>query len=1116
MDADEALSSIPSAEVDPPVLLSAMGSANKPDDSKRHVRPDAGSPAEDKPSVRLTARGGSTAAAGVVLLTCGLSFGATDLIQGGIAILSLLAVALGIAWWRSRKLVVRRCVSPTMVSVGEPAFASLELLSGRTREPAGQRSAVQLDTSTRGVFLKPTSSLWFTDLFGVLRWMCKSVQDVPQSLVVYPVPRLPTRASHSRHDREDPPASLRRYRTGDELRRVHWPSSISRGHAMVAEQPGALQSSSAILVDLRPHVHTADSFERALSLATGLLAPGADGSPRRLLTTSGTDFGPLATTARWRSLLKTLATTSPGPGASPEAMVNRHPAIRRCKQVVIVTTNAGCPTSALRSRGARYLLAEEPAEPIDHALEDFPGPLEHDSSAPKPILPSSHASMAPRQGPSRILALTGRLWLSATAAISLGALLLGHSWVVPFGFAALGPHLTSLLKRSSRQNRLTLSLKIGVPLAGIAISIATAAVLSSGWTLGSPPIFGDLIGLVRSLSELPRDIDLVGVPAPALKPLLAGSALLLGMASTLTELLAHSRRTFLAVLPPAWIIAFGALEQLEHQPPLASVALTSAALIGMGLTAACSPAPLGLIRARLANGKRTLAPKALAACCCIGIAALAAPIALRATGGPLLSLRSNGSAQLVSINPTVSLAPELAQVNGPVLFSVQSPVPDYWRLTTLDRLTPGGFSIGPPSTPASPSRALGENRVAETFHFVRLSSKWLPVGGIVEPPIPRSASWKPSSGTLDAPLDQLAGPGTTYEVIADTKTPTFEELASATLPVHPPTIDLYVPKEPRPVVSLAHALRSGTSDPYLLALSIQDYLRTHESYDLRPSPGPGNQLERFLFVTHEGYCQQFAGAFGVLARLDGLPTRLAVGFTPGRLGPHDTYLVNEGDVHTWPEVLFAGLGWVRFEPTPGRGAPGDTSYTGLEATQVGSAGARSVAPVVFPRYQLSGGQPTTPSLSAELPGTLNLGHETSGRSRSELQTPLRPSPSTQLLWKALIAAIGLMALAGLLGRSRPIHRARKLRVAQSDPPARAPTDHEMESGHLLTADRDSLLASWHQALEQLEPQLGPPLPGDTPRIYAGKARAILARESAQALADLAELVGQACYGPYGS
>ena len=153
--------------------------------------------------------------------------------------------------------------------------------------------------------------------------------------------------------------------------------------------------------------------------------------------------------------------------------------------------------------------------------------------------------------------------------------------------------------------------------------------------------------------------------------------------------------------------------------------------------------------------------------------------------------------------------------------------------------------------------------------------------------------------------------------------PSAAALAGATLVVEPPPVDLGVPTEPDRVYRLAQQIVAGLSTPFAKAVAIQNYLRTHEHYDLDPPTGPGNQLERFLFVTHAGYCQQFAAAFALLARLDGLPTRVAVGTTPGQLIQGDTYQVTTADLHTWPEVLFAGLGWVRFEPTPGRGRAGE-------------------------------------------------------------------------------------------------------------------------------------------------------------------------------------------------
>ena len=76
-------------------------------------------------------------------------------------------------------------------------------------------------------------------------------------------------------------------------------------------------------------------------------------------------------------------------------------------------------------------------------------------------------------------------------------------------------------------------------------------------------------------------------------------------------------------------------------------------------------------------------------------------------------------------------------------------------------------------------------------------------------------------------------------------------------------------------------------------------------------------LTDFLFHTKTGYCQQFAFAMAGLARLLGIPSRIAVGYTAGSRRANGTWKVTTADAHAWPELYFAGLGWIRFEPTPG-------------------------------------------------------------------------------------------------------------------------------------------------------------------------------------------------------
>ena len=67
----------------------------------------------------------------------------------------------------------------------------------------------------------------------------------------------------------------------------------------------------------------------------------------------------------------------------------------------------------------------------------------------------------------------------------------------------------------------------------------------------------------------------------------------------------------------------------------------------------------------------------------------------------------------------------------------------------------------------------------------------------------------------------------------------------------------------------------------------------------------------------------------VMARLEGIPSRIAVGYAPGRPTGATVSLAGQGalpefevdarDEHAWPELYFQGVGWVAFEPTPSRG-----------------------------------------------------------------------------------------------------------------------------------------------------------------------------------------------------
>jgi transglutaminase-like putative cysteine protease len=121
---------------------------------------------------------------------------------------------------------------------------------------------------------------------------------------------------------------------------------------------------------------------------------------------------------------------------------------------------------------------------------------------------------------------------------------------------------------------------------------------------------------------------------------------------------------------------------------------------------------------------------------------------------------------------------------------------------------------------------------------------------------------------------------------------------------------------PPGVQSLATAITGGQSTPLDKAEALTDYFRSGRFHYTAtpPAPAPGSDPLVDFLTRRTGSCEDFAGAFAVLARAAGLSTRVAVGFTPGRSIDGVT-VVRGADAHAWPQVSIDGS-WVSFEPTP--------------------------------------------------------------------------------------------------------------------------------------------------------------------------------------------------------
>ncbi|KYH43952.1 DUF3488 and transglutaminase-like domain-containing protein [Branchiibius sp. NY16-3462-2] len=170
-----------------------------------------------------------------------------------------------------------------------------------------------------------------------------------------------------------------------------------------------------------------------------------------------------------------------------------------------------------------------------------------------------------------------------------------------------------------------------------------------------------------------------------------------------------------------------------------------------------------------------------------------------------------------------------------------------------------------------------------------------------------------------------------YRVLKDGQEPSGEQRLDAEVAAPALAVD---PASQSAVREALAPLRADTQ--WQTAKNIQNYLRNTGgfTYSLqlaatrRDSDGqPLDPLSNFL-ATKQGYCTQFASAMVMMARADGIPARLAVGFLPGDpTGTANQYSVAQSDAHAWPELWFSGIGWTRFEPTPGIRAANAPAYT---------------------------------------------------------------------------------------------------------------------------------------------------------------------------------------------
>ena len=311
----------------------------------------------------------------------------------------------------------------------------------------------------------------------------------------------------------------------------------------------------------------------------------------------------------------------------------------------------------------------------------------------------------------------------------------------------------------------------------------------------------------------------------------------------------------------------------------------------------------------------------------------------------LYDTSGRGGGVTLVVSPLVDIRSRLTNRSTEELFRIRADVESYWRISALPEFD--GTTWGLPERelepvsdgPTAPPDSLIENRQRVTIGVL---------GGTLIPaaPDPFQASgpgadgprWERETSTLVSAEGNLET-GDTIDIISAAPQLDTARLAAATSREPGDTIYTRVPTDlPEVVAATARQISGDATTTFQTAMNLQAWFQTQFEYSLDVQQGHGNSaIENFL-RDRVGYCEQFAGTYAAMMRTLGIPSRVAVGFTSGVALGNGEFSVLGRNAHAWPEVWFDDIGWVAFEPTPGRGAPNAESYTGITPQQDTSVG----------------------------------------------------------------------------------------------------------------------------------------------------------------------------------
>jgi transglutaminase-like putative cysteine protease len=647
-----------------------------------------------------------------------------------------------------------------------------------------------------------------------------------------------------------------------------------------------------------------------------------------------------------------------------------------------------------------------------------------------------------------ILAEAALVVVSLVAVFSLGRLFDDSSYLAPLVTTVLVAHGTAIVLRRTRLGALSV----------LVIAIVSGAVVLT-WlryhdtTFLGLPSRATLAAARQDLSDAWQSFGEVVAPAPALPGFVLAAAIALWVSAWVADWAAFRLGSAIeAVLPPATVFVFVSLLGDPGGRTTTTVAFTGAALAFVLLHRVAEQVATSTW---VGDGRRQGPPAIVA----VGLAMIALAVAFGGIAGPRTPGadaapmvdwhgRGAGDGTRVTVSPLVDIRKRLVDQSNTEAFSVTASRPSYWRLTALDAFdgsvwsSSGRFGEASGDLPGDDD-APASTLITQDIKVSGLKAIWLPAAfrPVDVKTDGTDVRYDTQSSTLIVDTNSDSSDGISYRVTSSVPSFDLETLNrndGADAPVSIRNRYLPLPSDfPENVHRRASEIMAGGDNPYERARLLQDWFRRNFRYDLSGTrSGHSDQAIEDFLASRRGYCEQFAGTFAAMARSVGLPARVAVGFTPGEQDQQDAdgnrYIVRGRNAHAWPEVYINQAGWVPFEPTPGRGAPGAQAWTGVppqqdEADVTPGTGTTTTEAAI----------PTStapPDTSQRRPGEVDaVGSGSQGSGGGSLSLVARVGIGLGLAVLAFAAYVGLLAgataLRTRLRRRRATSEAARVRVA---------------------------------------------------------------------------------------